>query len=96
MKIEDRLEIVTEMLNKSNREIAKLKQELKLASESLEAVGAQFKVLKNEKENEARSYEEEIDRLRKHLDGLEEDHEELRNKFQVKLEINDLVEEESN
>lgn len=93
-KLEDRLEMITELLNKSNREVGKLKQELKVSNENVEMSGVQLQNLKKEKENEARSYEEEIERLRKHLDELEEEHEELRNKYHVKAEINTLVEEE--
>lgn len=84
-----------DMLNKANRDIAKLKQDLKQVNDDHEGTKIQMSELKNEKEEEAKVYESEIDRLRKHLEELEEEHEELRSKYQIKHEINNRVEEES-
>jgi prefoldin subunit 5 len=95
-KYEENSEKMREMLNRANREIAKLKQDAKVANENSGISKKQFEEFKREKESEARSYETEIDRLRKHLDELEEEHEELKSHIQVKSEINTRVEAESN
>lgn len=83
------------MCNKANREIGRLKQDVKAANDNTEGLKRQLNELKKEKDNEARGYESEIDRLRKHLEELEEEHEELRSKLQIKSEVNTRVDQES-
>ena len=94
-KVEDNLDNMRDMLNKANREIGRLKQDVKGANDNTEGLRRQLHELQIEKDNEARSYENEIDRLRKHLEELEEEHEELRSKFQVKAEVSTRVDQES-
>lgn len=94
-KVENDLDNMRDMLNKANREIGRLKQDVKAANDNTEGVKRQLYELQKEKENEARSYESEIDRLRKHLEELEEEHEELRSKSQIKAEISTRVDQES-
>ncbi len=89
------MEVVTEMLNRSNREIGRLKQELQTSQEDIIRTKKRMNELQNEKDNEDREYESEIERLRKHINQLEEEYEKLKAKCQMKSEINSLVEEES-
>lgn len=96
MRIEEHLEKVTEMLNKSNRENGKLKQELKAANDNVAQIQQEMNRVNKEKEEEGREYESEIDRLRRHLDQLEEELDEMKNKHSVKMEIGARVDEESN
>jgi len=95
MRIEEHLEKVTEMLNKSNREVGRLKQELKSANDAAAQLKQDMDRVNKEKEEEGREYEAEIDRLRRHLDKLEEELEEIKNKHSVKMEIGARVDEES-
>jgi len=95
MRIEEHLEKVTEMLNKSNREVGRLKQELKTSNDTAAQLKQDMDRVNKEKEEEGREYEVEIDRLRRHLDKLEEELEEMKNKHSVKMEIGARVDEES-
>ena len=83
------------MLNKANRELGKVKQELRIMTDNYETAQEKLNGFRKDTENEARQYEDEIDRLRKNIEELEEEHEELRSKYQVKSEIDYRVEEES-
>jgi len=96
MRIDEHLDKVTEMLNKSNREVGRLKQELKVSNDAAEQAKQQMIKVNREKEDEGREYEAEIDRLRSHLGKLEEELEESRSKHNVKMEIGARVDEESN
>jgi len=96
MRIDEHLDKVTEMLNKSNREVGRLKQELKASNDAAEQAKQQMIKVNREKEDEGREYEAEIDRLRSHLGKLEEELDESRSKHTVKMEIGARVDEESN
>jgi len=94
MRIDEHLDKVTEMLNKSNREVGRLKQELKVSNDAAEQAKQQMIKVNREKEDEGREYEAEIDRLRSHLGKLEEELDESRSKHTVKMEIGARVDEE--
>jgi len=96
MRIEEHLDKVTEMLNKSNREVGRLKQELKTSNDNAEQAKQTMNKVNREKEDEGREYEAEIDRLRSHLGKLEEELDEFKSKHTVKMEIGARVDEESN
>lgn len=86
---------MTGQLNKANREIGKLKQDLKLRIEDCEIKQMQFNDLRKEKDDAERMYRNKIENLEESIRVLASEHEELRERISIKQEINSRFDEES-
>jgi chromosome segregation ATPase len=83
----NQLDSITELYNRTTREISRLTSELKDKTEKNRQINELYTQLMKEKEEADRNHSEEIRTLRDRLEELEEENEDYQNRLQVREDI---------
>ncbi len=88
----NQLDSITELYNRTTREISRLNTELKDKIEKNRQINELYTQLMKDKEEADRQHSEEIRRLRDRLDELEEENEDYQNRLQVREDLGIIYE----
>jgi hypothetical protein len=93
--IENDLENMKEVLNKTKRDLGRVSQEFQALTNQSHQLKSDMEEVNVQKGTDKQLYEQEIKMLRVKIEELEEENEELNSKLQVKSEIDTRVDQES-